>query len=306
MPRSRSSWPAQRPSRGRRRHRRPGGRHPRACWSAEWQGDILYGRNEAVGGHYILAYVEAAGASAPPTMRPCRAHAPLARQLSSGRRTAVLPARLRAVLRAAGPARRRRDGPAASCLPFRRRPGLYMHPASGADACSPLAGRQRFLRQAGGGARPRLGGLRPRVRLPARSADRELSDSSRTEEPAWPRTRVRLPPLPRRVRHLRHHLPAVADGEPGADPGRGAAPPALRPLVRHVRLAAGGGRAAAGLLLREGLVRSTSPIRSSTPSSRCSCWSGSSRSIPRSGSSSGRTARRRGAGRCRPKSLGGS
>ena len=25
---------------------------------ADWQGDILYGRNEAVGGHYILAYAE--------------------------------------------------------------------------------------------------------------------------------------------------------------------------------------------------------------------------------------------------------
>ncbi|MEP6547830.1 MAG: ureidoglycolate lyase [Gammaproteobacteria bacterium] len=26
---------------------------------SEWQGDILYGRNEAVGGHYILAYAQA-------------------------------------------------------------------------------------------------------------------------------------------------------------------------------------------------------------------------------------------------------
>ena len=25
---------------------------------SEWQGDILYGRNEAVGGHYILAYAQ--------------------------------------------------------------------------------------------------------------------------------------------------------------------------------------------------------------------------------------------------------
>jgi len=25
---------------------------------SEWRGDILYGRNEAVGGHYILAYAE--------------------------------------------------------------------------------------------------------------------------------------------------------------------------------------------------------------------------------------------------------
>ncbi|MGB6306949.1 MAG: ureidoglycolate lyase [Steroidobacteraceae bacterium] len=27
-------------------------------FACEWQGDILYGRNEAVGGHYILAYAE--------------------------------------------------------------------------------------------------------------------------------------------------------------------------------------------------------------------------------------------------------
>ena len=26
---------------------------------SEWQGDVLYGRNEAVGGHYILAYAQA-------------------------------------------------------------------------------------------------------------------------------------------------------------------------------------------------------------------------------------------------------
>jgi hypothetical protein len=30
---------------------------------SEWQGDILYGRNEAVGGHYILAYARAPEAS---------------------------------------------------------------------------------------------------------------------------------------------------------------------------------------------------------------------------------------------------
>ena len=30
---------------------------------SEWQGDVLYGRNEAVGGHYILAYAKAPEAS---------------------------------------------------------------------------------------------------------------------------------------------------------------------------------------------------------------------------------------------------
>jgi ureidoglycolate lyase/seryl-tRNA synthetase len=31
----------------------------RGVFVSEWQGDILYGRNEAVGGHYILAYAQA-------------------------------------------------------------------------------------------------------------------------------------------------------------------------------------------------------------------------------------------------------
>ena len=38
---------------------------------SEWQGDILYGRNEAVGGHYILAY-----ATAPEAARTDHAHPP--------------------------------------------------------------------------------------------------------------------------------------------------------------------------------------------------------------------------------------
>src|SRR4029453_15351258 len=51
-------WPA--------RGRRPGGGGTGAeggttegVFVSEWRGDILYGRNEAVGGHYILAYAEA-------------------------------------------------------------------------------------------------------------------------------------------------------------------------------------------------------------------------------------------------------
>src|SRR5438128_1733699 len=28
-------------------------------FASEWRGDVLYGRNEAVGGHYVLAYAEA-------------------------------------------------------------------------------------------------------------------------------------------------------------------------------------------------------------------------------------------------------
>ena len=39
---------------------------------SEWQGDILYGRNEAVGGHYILAYAEAPEAARTDNAEPPR------------------------------------------------------------------------------------------------------------------------------------------------------------------------------------------------------------------------------------------
>ena len=39
---------------------------------SEWQGDILYGRNEAVGGHYILAYAEAPEAARTDHIEPPR------------------------------------------------------------------------------------------------------------------------------------------------------------------------------------------------------------------------------------------
>src|SRR5579871_2283694 len=32
-------------------------------FTSEWRGDILYGRNEAVGGHYILAYAVEPGSA---------------------------------------------------------------------------------------------------------------------------------------------------------------------------------------------------------------------------------------------------
>jgi hypothetical protein len=38
----------------------------------EWRGDILYGRNDAVGGHYILAYGEVPAAADPAHARPPR------------------------------------------------------------------------------------------------------------------------------------------------------------------------------------------------------------------------------------------
>ena len=40
---------------------------------SEWKGDILYGRNEAVGGHYILAYAQAPESARTRSKEPLRA-----------------------------------------------------------------------------------------------------------------------------------------------------------------------------------------------------------------------------------------
>ena len=136
-----AGWSTTRPSAGsrscagRRAARRPvdadtgdQGGTTEGVFVSEWQGDILYGRNEAVGGHYILAYARPPEAARTDHAARARAHAALARQLPPRRRPAVLPARPRAVLRAAGPARRRRDARALRLLPLRRQPGP-LHPS---------------------------------------------------------------------------------------------------------------------------------------------------------------------------------
>ena len=69
---------------------------------SEWKGDILYGRNAAVGGHYILAYGEDPERADPDSRATSAANPVVACELPSGRRTALLPARQEAV---SGPAR---------------------------------------------------------------------------------------------------------------------------------------------------------------------------------------------------------
>ena len=104
---------------------------------SEWRGDILYGRNEAVGGHYVLAYAT----------EPSRADETHGRdpdvmlqwhcQLSPGRRPALLPARRQAVSRSAGAARRRRAARSNSCASASTaRAASTSIPTSGTRACS--------------------------------------------------------------------------------------------------------------------------------------------------------------------------
>ena len=50
---------------------------------SEWQGDILFGRNDAVGGHYILAYADEPATADATHRRDPRAHPAVARELSS-------------------------------------------------------------------------------------------------------------------------------------------------------------------------------------------------------------------------------
>ncbi len=117
---------------------------------SEWHGDILYGRNEAVGGHYILAYAELPENA---THRPrvgAGAHDAVARQLPPRRRPAVLPARPCAVLRAARTARRRRARPSASSASASTAAtGLYIHPDIWHEGVFGVSGTQRFFDKQG-------------------------------------------------------------------------------------------------------------------------------------------------------------
>ena len=53
----------------------------------EWKGDVLFGRNAAVGGHYLLGYAVDPSEADGRHERPPETRAALARQLSSRRRT---------------------------------------------------------------------------------------------------------------------------------------------------------------------------------------------------------------------------
>jgi hypothetical protein len=116
---------------------------------SEWKGDVLYGRNEAVGGHYILAYAEPPESArtdhaAPPRrmmlwhanyhpdggqlffpLDPGPFHVPLALPGDD-----VTPARF-------------------VCFRFEGRQGLYIHPDVWHEGVFGLAGTQRFFDRQG-------------------------------------------------------------------------------------------------------------------------------------------------------------
>ena len=115
---------------------------------SEWRGDILYGRNEAVDGHYILAYAsEPSRADDTPSAPPSRMllwHAnyhpdggqlffPLDRQ----------PFYVPLALPGDDVAR------ALRLLPLRRQRGLYIHPDIWHEGVFARRGTQRFFDQQG-------------------------------------------------------------------------------------------------------------------------------------------------------------
>ena len=117
---------------------------------SEWKGDVLYGRNEAVDGHYILAYGEEPAARRSDARARPPAHPALACELSSGRRAALLPARAKAVLRAARAAWRRRDArPISSASASTAAVASTSIPTSGTRACSRCPARHRFFDKQG-------------------------------------------------------------------------------------------------------------------------------------------------------------
>jgi len=118
-------------------------------FASEWRGDVLYGRNEAVGGHYVLAYAEAPeGARTDHARTPRRIllwHAnyhPDGGQLffPLERRPFLVPLALPA--EDVAPER-------FVCFRFDRSRGLYIHPDVWHEGVFGLSGTQRFFDRQG-------------------------------------------------------------------------------------------------------------------------------------------------------------
>ena len=116
---------------------------------SEWKGDILYGRNDAVGGHYILAYGEEPAPRRSGPRARSAAHPALARELPSGRRPALLSARQETVPGAARAAGRRHRAGGLRLLRFDGTHGLYIHPDIWHEGVFATGGTQRFFDQQG-------------------------------------------------------------------------------------------------------------------------------------------------------------
>src|SRR4051812_13531189 len=139
---------------------------------SDWQGDVLYGRNDAVGGHYVLAYAQAPErARTDHADRPRRMliwHAnyhPDGGQLffPLDRRPFHVPLAL--------------PGDDVTperfvCFRFDGSQGLYIHPNIWHEGLFGVGGPQPFFRRQGGGPPPRLGRFRAQFRLPPGGADR--------------------------------------------------------------------------------------------------------------------------------------
>jgi hypothetical protein len=116
---------------------------------SEWQGDILYGRNEAVGGHYILAYATAPETArtdhAAPPRRMLLWHAnyhPDGGQLFFPLERAPFHVPLALPGDDVTPER-------FVCFRFDGSQGLYIHPDVWHEGVFGLAGRQRFFDRQG-------------------------------------------------------------------------------------------------------------------------------------------------------------
>ena len=116
---------------------------------SEWQGDILFGRNEAVGGHYLLAY-----AKAPETARTDHAEPPRRMLLwhanyhPDGGQLFFPLDRAPFLVPLALPG----DDVAPEsfvCFRFDGAQGLYIHPDIWHEGVFGLAGRQRFFDKQG-------------------------------------------------------------------------------------------------------------------------------------------------------------
>ena len=116
---------------------------------SEWKGDVLYGRNEAVGGHYILAYADEPAAADEAHGRPpermllwhCNYHP------DGGQMFFPLEAKPFYVpLALPGDDVRPEEF---VCFRFDGRHGLYIHPCIWHDGVFALSGTQRFLDRQG-------------------------------------------------------------------------------------------------------------------------------------------------------------
>jgi hypothetical protein len=137
---------------------------------SEWQGDILYGRNEAVGGHYILAYAERRRRAHRPHDAPRRMLLWHANYHPDGGQLFFPLDRAPFYVPLALPGDDVTPSASSASASTAARASTSIR-TSGTKACSACAARSASS-TGRGGARARLGRLRARVRLPARSGDR--------------------------------------------------------------------------------------------------------------------------------------